>query len=422
MKTVKSGCKFNTIKVSQPLADFYVFSIKAKDLLDICESVRLVETDEVEKYSDLEIPFAKVSGTQRPTNNKKINQIKDYILSGDASFPNSIILGANINNNGFLDESELKWSVNENGELIIPANSNVSAIIDGQHRVLGFKKVFDEDPNNENLDMDVVCSLFLDLPMSYHAQIFTQINSTPLRVNRNLIYQLYQIDMDKKKPELWSPEVLSVFMARGLDNDERSPFFRKIKMSVKNNSETNIKPQYTFATLVESILFLISENPMADKTILATESSNLSAQITEQTYATRDVLSQRKDKAPLRELYLKQKDNTLYNIILNFTKIINENLLQEDSIFKKSIGLRACFLALLDVLLENQSDYDDALVKIDKGMKIISLSNLPKTPSTKVQGVLKNIILFSIKKTCNIQYKIKIEMADRHYYDNCFKI
>lgn len=415
---IKKLFKLSSFRVSQPLADFYVFKIKAKDLLEICIPVRLEDGDELANYTNPDVPFDKVpKGPQRKENNEQINQIRDYIVSGDAAFPNTIILGANLNSEGFriTNDDESQWRF-EDDLLIIEKDSFKSSIIDGQHRVLGFQKLMAEKPNDPALQMEILCTLYLDIPLTYHAQIFTHINSTPRRVNRNLIYQLYQIDMNEKKPECWSTEVLAVYVAKALDSDENSPLKDRIKLSVKGDK---LKDgwNYTFAALVEGILPLLTSNPVKDKNILSVKTREQSKE-ENVVHATRDSLRQRMDSSPFRGLYLEQKDSTIYSNILQFVDVIYKFLIKpKETVFRKSIGISACFLALKEILVLSDFKFSEVIQALESNLEVINLDNLPDIPSTKLQGIMKNTIVLSVSKDLKINTTmIKINIKDRETY------
>ena len=86
--------------------------------------------------------------------------------------------------------------------------------------------------------MELLCSVYLDLPLAYHARIFTNININQKRVDKNLAYNLFQFDMEQGEPETWSPETLAVYFARVLEKDNDSPFKGKIKLGVENSSSS----------------------------------------------------------------------------------------------------------------------------------------------------------------------------------------
>ena len=76
--------KVNAIKVQQPLGDFYITKIKAGDLLNIAY------TEEFRYKKD-----GTQEGTQRPTDEKRLKEISNYIKSEEMCFPSSILIALN---------------------------------------------------------------------------------------------------------------------------------------------------------------------------------------------------------------------------------------------------------------------------------------------------------------------------------------
>ena len=93
------------IKVSHPLSDFYVFKIKARDLLKISFSEELEYIDE----------SGRLRGSQRKVDERRLKDIAKYIDSVEMTFPNSIILSANYTPEGeVLDiTSPTRWDAVE---------------------------------------------------------------------------------------------------------------------------------------------------------------------------------------------------------------------------------------------------------------------------------------------------------------------
>ncbi|HDI3275644.1 TPA: DGQHR domain-containing protein, partial [Vibrio cholerae] len=138
--------KIPAIKVSQPLGDFYVVSLKAELLLQTCYTIKaeiLQDDDERDNFSYLDKIVNGLVGNQRERTPKRLEEIKRYSETVDASFPNSIILGANYDEDGSLVTSDERWDVEKINEnfyyLIIPSKRKLASIIDGQHRVFGFE-------------------------------------------------------------------------------------------------------------------------------------------------------------------------------------------------------------------------------------------------------------------------------------------
>jgi DGQHR domain-containing protein len=165
---VTENCFFEgpALRVRQPLGTFYVISISAEKLLGLCYS------DKAELGED---GFS-ITGTQRLEDEKRQKEISDFIRTEEAAFPNTIILGANYDEDGYFIESEDSWVVEEESpgsyRLKIPSSRRMASIIDGQHRLRSFKYA-DIDRRK---DFELLCSVYLDLPIPYHAYLFSTIN------------------------------------------------------------------------------------------------------------------------------------------------------------------------------------------------------------------------------------------------------
>lgn len=204
------------LRVEQPIGVFYVSVLQARVLLEVAYSDVLSATlRDGEECYDLD-------GTQRVINVKRLQLIAEYINRPDAAFPNSIILTANFRKDDGLiegDEFELedahseaidrRWTVDEREDgtctLRIPSKEKLAAIIDGQHRLFGFVSA-----RPQRLDMDLLCSIFIDLPKPYQAQLFATINSTQKSVDKSLTYELFGYNLNEEDEKYWSPDKLSV--------------------------------------------------------------------------------------------------------------------------------------------------------------------------------------------------------------------
>ena len=113
---------FSVMEVSQPLGSFYVGKMSAADLQAIAAADTRRKVDrEVETYT----------GIQRELSTKRQKEIRAYISTYDAAFPNTFIIAVKSE-----DIAELI-----NGVLRIRRNEKVASIIDGQHRLSGFTEL-----------------------------------------------------------------------------------------------------------------------------------------------------------------------------------------------------------------------------------------------------------------------------------------
>lgn len=376
---VSKDYSYPFIEVKQSFGVFYACSIPAYELLEICQPIRAeVLNDEIDNGL-LDVSLQKSKGTQRNLAKTRPEQIRDYIKSGVAAFPNSIIIGANISDRGYLLEDEEKTWVLEGGELKIRKGALSAAVIDGQHRLSGYQLLEKDDPS---LQDSLLCSVYLDLPMTYHAQIFSTINSTQRRVHKNLIYQLYQLDMDEKEPKYWSPEVLAVYLSRAIGADESSLLRDRVVLALGN--ENTIKDwNVSLAALVEGVLRFFSDNPQRDRESFISKHMEMK---------TRSNLAN--DSSIWRERYLNLRDRTIYEDLKHY---LNEcyKYFDDDSAYKSSIGCTA----LLDALnfLISSKDFDFQLIKehLNKSLALIDQSKMPKEKITKNKSIFRNVVIVS---------------------------
>ena len=243
--------KINAIKVSQPLGEFYIAKIKAGDLLNI-------STSSITRYDET----GKLRGNQRRLDEKRLKAIANFIKSSEMSFPTSILIAANIDKEGRIIEGENdRWTVRQINssdvyELIIPDKIS-SLIVDGQHRLNAFRYV-----DQDYMDIELVCSIFIDLPNQYQAYLFATIISNQKRVDKSLALELFGYDLDNEPSNTWSPEKLAVFLTRRLNFSKDSPLYQRVKLAplYSEISETVDRNKWLLSTaaMVEGIMSLSS--------------------------------------------------------------------------------------------------------------------------------------------------------------------
>lgn len=404
------------LPVHQPMGDFFVGVLPASLL------TRVGFSDTMSAHLDSENETYKVNGTQRVKRIDRLKKIAEYINRSDAAFPNTIILSANFTPYGLtLDElenqiksdefeyddfkelttklssqdfvwDELKeksrnyyedysWKVvnNHDGtyDLQIPSNKKLAAIIDGQHRLMAFEHAKqDEDIQN----MQLVCSIYLDLPKALQAQIFAVINSTQKPVDKSLTYNLYGYNIEEEDEIYWSPDKLAVFLTRKLMVDENSALNGRIKIAATLDDELkelskNIDWQISTAVVVQGILKLISSNPIKD--------SNEINRRYDDDKPTREVLREyRRDKSPLRTAYIDVQDKVIYLMVRNFLTACNEIFWSQNdnrSFITKTVGIQALF-DVLKLLAEKSYQLKDIRVSyfrnILKTAKVIDFNDI----------------------------------------------
>lgn len=328
--------------IQQELGAFYAVTLPARVLLDVCYS------DVLSASFQPSTGAYKLEGTQRLISEARLSQIRDYINRADASFPNAIILAANFRQeDGLLEEdsddsgtTDVRWTATEPRgslcELTIPTREKLAAIIDGQHRLFSFVSA-----KPERLDMDLLCSVFLDLPKPFQAQLFATINSTQKRVDKSLTYELFGYNIEDEEELLWTPDKLAVFLSRKLATDPKSSLRGRIVIAprrdpVLERMSEGAEWKVSTAVVVEGIMRLFTSNPKKDTALMLSARRKKRAELREL----------RKDNSPLRESYLSGQDAVIYTMVLNFVAACQARLWRSaaaGSFITKTVGVQALF-------------------------------------------------------------------------------
>ncbi len=335
---------FYAIKVNQPYGDFFQVSLPASLLLDVCFTNEAYENEN------------KILGIQRVESISRVKEISTYIDSDDAAFPNAIILSVNFDQDDHLVDEEYKWifsPVPDHDnlyELKIPNNKiQVCSVIDGQHRLSGFKY-------SSKKDMYLACSIYDSLPSSGQATIFSTINFNQRKVDKSLAYQLFGYDLEKKNREDWSPDLLAVYFSRKFNLDENSPFYKKIDYRVSSQSLSE-GWSVSSAAFIDGVLSLISKKPKLDRYRI--NGSSIDKNLNRRQLLNSD------DDSPLRQFFISGNDKAIEQVILSYFQKISE-LFWDDQYVKqtvlvKTIGISALFNILKIKLKEMPKINNDNL-------------------------------------------------------------
>ncbi|MGO3890109.1 MAG: DGQHR domain-containing protein [Paenalcaligenes sp.] len=298
--------KLTVLTVRQPIGEFYIASIRAKDLVDISYSdVRRLAEDQrdIEKYL----------GIQRPISEKRIKEIKQYIEGEDATFPTSVILSINEQcaeyssmQNG-IGELTLREFISDSDsdEQSIPY-SKIAKVLDGQHRIAAF---MDENDNwsfeFDQRDFDINIAIFIGADISEQANIFATVNLAQTKVHKSLVYDLTEL---ARTP---SPHKTCHNVSVALDREPSSPFHQRIKRLGTATPGRKYEP-LTQASFVESLVKFISPNPIKDRNDLLSGKKIPEASLIEL------------NKFPFRNLFIDGKDIDITEIVYNYFKAIEK--------------------------------------------------------------------------------------------------
>lgn len=394
------------LKVKQPLSEFYIITIKAQDLLSISFSEPLQYIDE----------NGNLKGSQRPPDEKRLKEIGKYIDSVEMAFPNSIILAANYTSQGQIStDTTERWNIVEDincgiCNIRIPTDKKLAAVIDGQHRLNAFKYV----GNLERFsNLQLVCSIYFDLPNSYQAFLFATINSNQKRVDRSLALEQFGYNVGEEPEKVWTPEKFAVFLSRKLNIDSiNSPFYKHIKvapLNPENLFRDGVGNSWVIstATVVDGILSLITSNPKRDRIEMQQKSIF--------TGRNRDMLSKQIDYSPLRNTFISGQDQTIYDTIINYFNSVSKFLWQdapENSYITKTVGIQACFDILKLFLQKNSTEpteinfdnYFSTIVHVDFSDKFYQASGIGRSRIKNTLGLAFNLVSRARIKKDNLYY------------------
>lgn len=293
-----ASIKFKALKVSQPIGEFFVGVINARDLVKITFSdIRRLEERDVEKYL----------GIQRPLQESRVKKLKTYVGFVDATFPTSVVLSVSGDNARWIeDTSELELFTDDGeGEL-----KNIAKIIDGQHRIAAFDNElqnyeFDFDGDG-NKPFEINVSIFIDIDLAEQANIFSTVNLNQTKVNRSLVYDLEAL------AEARSPQKTCHTIAVALNNNEKSPLYRRIKR-LGVATDGIFTETITQASFVQQLQKYISPNPNEDRNRLLLNYKKLLGKKELDYQSPSDF-----EKYIFRELFINKNDNQIASILWNY--------------------------------------------------------------------------------------------------------
>lgn len=320
------------IKIKQPIGCFYVTSMKFRDVLAIAKAdVRKLNSD-----------FDDYLGIQRKISTSRKKEIALYASTIDATFPTSIILAVKSldefgesNHNIYIDE--------EQNKLKIKKQDGVASILDGQHRLEGLKQA-DDELNNIEFDLNV--TIFVDADIETQTQIFSVINKSQTKVNKSLVYDLYEYAKNK------SPFKTAHDVVRVLNRNKKSPFYQKIKLLGSANDRE--KESIAQATFAELIISYISQNPIDDRDRLM---------------RGKKIENNDNEKLLFRKSFINGKDSDITRILYCYFDAVKNKWknswekVVDGNILNKSTGIIALMKFLKDVC--NRAQTEEQLLSKD---------------------------------------------------------
>lgn len=296
------------IKATQPIGDIYIAKINAVDLL------RMSSVDR--RHIDNE---DEVIGIQRPLRMDKIREIKRYLTTQNATFPNSIIV--NVNRNNFVEET--------NNEIILNDSADTFTIIDGQHRLYGFE-------DYQGREFELIITIFVGLDISLQSEVFSIINSQQTKVDPSLNINLELAD--KKE----TPTKKLVQIAQTFNIDKDSPWCHQIKMLGAQSEgiislSAFVRPLFNLTFPERRLTDIKNELNACYPKFPDFENIKIDTQ-----------------RYPFWPFYVSQNPSMIYKILHNyfraFSQVLSSDWMSEESILNKTSGYNAMIKLLGDIL------------------------------------------------------------------------
>lgn len=356
---MKNTIKLNVIKVKQPVGTIYVAKITPEILLQMSiVDRRRIEEDE------------EILGIQRELRPDKVQQIKRYLTSYDATFPNSIIVNTT---------SEFIITETEN-YIEIDNQENTFTIIDGQHRVEGFR-------DNPIANFELIIAIFKDLKTDQQANIFSTINSQQTKVDPSLNFHL---EINSK---VYTPKKMMIEIAQSFCLDSESPWYQEIR--ILGRQTTGILSLSAFV------------KPLLELTYPENDYYLIRNTITEKKDGYNDLIFFDFDikRYVFWEFYLRKDSESVYKILFNYFKslsvLLNEDWLNPKSLLNKTTGYNAIMKLFKDVYTEG---IDKGTLKYDFFFKRLEgLSSMNGTITSENYGAsgfkASNELYTEMKKT-----------------------
>ncbi len=304
--------KLEILEVKQNIGKFYLGVGKASEVIKIC-SPNERHKDELQRYM----------GIQRFLNPKRVIEIKKYVTTSDASFPNSIILALKDDSYFF-----------ENNVLYIKKSKESSNIIDGQHRLSGFYEGGGED-------FDLILTIFTKLEMEQQAYIFSVINTKMTRINPSLAQDLYDFST------ISTPEKVAHNITQKLNSDNNSPLFNKIKI-LGMKEEGMVEPILSQSTFSKYIIELIADQKSDSYTIRDKLKRNKNDRKSLKDFYPES----KKSKYVFWDFYTESQDSLIYKILNNYFHAIYKVFPMEWEDSTKILIKTTGYIALMNIFRE----------------------------------------------------------------------
>ena len=285
--------RFQCLKARQPIGDIFLARIPYDDL------IRITYFD-VRRMLHEDRPVERYLGIQRPLIKHRVEGLQRYVNFFDASFPTAIIIAVD---EIFAEYDEERREVTlsnvpRGGTAPEIAIRNIARVLDGQHRIAGLRKF-------QGKAFDLPVTIFVGADLADQAHIFATVNLEQQKVNKSLAYDLYSLAKSR------SPQKTCHNVAVVLDQDEKSPLFRRIKRLGVATVGRGFEP-ISQATFVEALMPYVSPDPKVDRDRLLKGESLEKVDMEEM------------EKRPFRNIFIEERDVMIVEVLFHYFSSIRE--------------------------------------------------------------------------------------------------
>lgn len=307
---------FPCIHIGQPVGDFFVGVISARKLCAIADfDVRRViqEERDIERYL----------GIQRPLNERRVSELKEYVNYVDACFPTSIVIAVPGKCASYDRRRRTMTLSNVSGETQddVVLFRNIAKVIDGQHRIAGLVGY-----SGEEFELSV--TILVDFDIAEQAHIFSTVNLSQTKVSKSLAYDLFDLARTR------SPQKTCHNVAVALDQKSGGPFYRRIKR-LGMATTGRLGETLTQSTFVEGVMRYITRDALRDRDVLL-RGKKLDV-------ANLDILQD----LPFRNMFIEDRDLEIAAVVENYFEAVRNRWPQawdfggKGLILNKTNGFRA---------------------------------------------------------------------------------
>ncbi|UXJ68183.1 DGQHR domain-containing protein [Lysinibacillus fusiformis] len=328
------------LKLNQPIGELYIGTLSVEQITSFSKVYRRQDDKE--------------NGIQRNLDKKRVKSIKEFSETSDAVFPTPIILSGK-DKYVAIDDKTIHIDVEH-----IIFNNDYFSIVDGQHRIAGIS----ESAMSKEFILPVILIFNTILPED--AQLFSVINGNQKPVSKSLIYELFSYSNNR------SLERTGHIIAKELDSNPKSPFYKKLKMlgvvektskeALLNRNLINEDPDETPLPSLSQGLFIdilieyISKDRKEDNNRLLPKNNSLFSKI-------EPLEMYNNPKYIFREYFISENDDIIYLVIRNFFNAVKdlfpEQWNNKNSIISKSTGYTALMMLLAHRIYPKAKELDN---------------------------------------------------------------